>query len=79
MYYAYLKPKSSDSGCRGGLSDGDSFVLEIDTRLNCDPELLALAAHEPEIMEFLKGSSSPIASMILRSIRALSKKLKETS
>lgn len=80
MYHAYLKPKHDQPGmCRGGLEDEETYVLEIDYRANCKPEVLAIAAHTPELMEFLHDSASPVAALIWRSIRRVTEELKKTS
>lgn len=79
MYHACLRPRTlgDDTGCRGSLFDGEDYLLEIAGDCNCRPELLALAAHEPELLEFLDMSTSPIATMLRCSIKELTKKLTE--
>jgi hypothetical protein len=63
---------SEQSGCRGGVGSGydsESYALEIGQNCNAELPMLALCVHIDEILEFLNKSESPLAYLILRSMK----------
>ena len=86
MRHCYLRVRDSEQGgCRGGVwagSDGDydlghEYALEIGQDCNADLPMLALCSHVDEIMEFMSKSESPLANLILKSMRNTEKQLEE--
>jgi|LakMenE01Jun11ns_1017448.scaffolds.fasta_scaffold9870697_4 hypothetical protein len=72
----YLLVKKS-KGCRGGIynPNGEGFELEIGGNWNASPEIVAFAAHIDEVMEYLRGHPTPIATLLHQSIVEETKKL----
>ena len=70
--------------CRGGVgSDYDygpmpDYALEIGNDCYADTTMMSLCVHIDEIMEYLELSRSPIARMLLQSIRQEIKRLDES-
>jgi len=85
-YYLRTTNYDESGGCRGGIGSGDdygdSYALEIGVKCNADEDMMALAVHVDEVTEFLALSPSPLASMLVKSIRevkeALEKQLSES-
>jgi len=77
MRRAYLRPRHSDGGCRGGVSydHGEGYELEIDGNADCSPEMMALAAHYDEIMIVLEKLGGPLGWMVKLSIDDEAKRL----
>jgi hypothetical protein len=73
----YLKPNdySEHGGCRGGVGSNhdydDGYELEIGMQCHCSSEMMALAVHYDEIMEYLElyAPKSVVARMLVTSIK----------
>jgi hypothetical protein len=71
----YLESKRTglnEIGCRGGVgADGDNndYELEIGAKLNASAEFISLLVHYDEVIEMLRGTDSPLAALLLQSIK----------
>jgi hypothetical protein len=77
MRRAYLFQSDDSNGTRGGVTntDGDLFELEVGNRQAASTRMLALCAHFDEIMEYLKLVDSHVGRMIYSSIEAEERRL----
>ena len=82
MRGCYIRVSDTDrsSGCRGGVGsdrDGDSaeYALEIGNNCNADLTMMALCNHVDEVLEFLNTAESPLAYLVLKSIKQTKKEL----
>lgn len=80
----YLNPKPvglEHFGARGGVQfdgDGGDYELEIGAKMNASPELIALCAHHDEVLELLGEVNSPLAAMVVESIKRTVLSIKES-
>ena len=71
----YLESKRTginEIGCRGGVgADGDNndYELEIGAKLNASAEFISLLVHYDEVIEMLRSPDSPLAALLLQSIK----------
>jgi hypothetical protein len=87
MRHAYLRPRSDRSTgsvsatARGGVGakygGGTECGVEIGGQQNADPQMLAVAAHIDELLELLAVLRSPLADMVLQSIKGMTERLKK--
>ena len=83
MRGCYIRTSDTDrsSGCRGGVgADHDcggsaEYALEIGNSCNADLTMMALCNHVDEVLEFLNKAESPLAHLVLRSIKQTEKEL----
>ena len=71
-YLEHKRTGINEIGCRGGVqADGNSndYELEIGAKLNASAEFVSLLIHYDEVMEMLRGTDSPLAALLLQSIK----------
>ncbi len=69
MFNCHLFSMVADGGSRGGVFEGEDPILEIGDGAICTSEVMALVAHLPEIMEYLKMKEDNISNLILASMK----------
>ena len=82
-YLYKSQPDNGDYTCRGGVSgplgeEDSEYTLEIGNMKNCDPEMLALAAHVDELKHLLsmQAKHEPLSRMVYQSWLNLTNELK---
>jgi hypothetical protein len=84
MRVYYLRSKSSDGCCRGGVGSGDKdrdsgFEVEIGGQCHCSSHMMSFMAHYDEIMSYLQlvRDEEPLAAMLLGSLLDTWKKIEK--